>query len=130
MLKMIFLAAAALSSSALAAHRNTPDVQLQKALAGRVPGKPVDCISLWGSNSTQIIDGKAIIYKVGSKLYVNEPRSGASALRDDDILVTHTFGSQLCSIDTVRLVDRNAHFPRGFVSLGQFVPYTKVKTIS
>lgn len=80
-----------------------------------------------GVNSTQIIDGKAIIYRDGSRLYVNVPRSGADTLRDDDILVTRTFGSQLCSIDMVRLIDRSSRFPRGFVSLGQFVPYTKVK---
>jgi hypothetical protein len=41
--------------------------------------------------------------------------------------VTKTFGSQLCSIDTVNLIDRASRFPHGFVSLGQFVPYTKVK---
>ena len=128
MLKSVLLAAVALAAPALASHRDTADVQLQKAIAGRVAGKPVNCISLSGSNSSQVIDGKAIIYQVGGKLYVNEPRSGASSLRSDDILVTRTFGSQLCSIDTVQLVDRAARFPRGFVSLGQFVPYTRVKT--
>jgi hypothetical protein len=108
--------------------RDTPDVQLQKALAGRVAGKPVNCISLSGTDGSQIIDGKAIIYRVGGKLYVNEPRSGAETLRDDDILVTRTFGSQLCSIDTVRLIDRGSRFAHGFVSLGQFTPYSRVKT--
>ena len=127
MLKTLLLAAVALASPAVAAHRDTPDVQLQKVLAGRVAGKPTNCISLWGSNSSQIINGKAIIYKVGSRLYVNEPRSGADTLRDDDILVTRTFGSQLCSIDTVRLLDRGSRFPRGFVTLGQFVPYSRDK---
>ncbi|GAA3718352.1 hypothetical protein GCM10022268_28350 [Sphingomonas cynarae] len=127
MLKTMFLAAVVLATPAVAAHRDTPDVQLQKALEGRVAGKPVNCISLSSTNSSRIIDGKAIIYRVGGRLYVNEPRSGAASLRDDDILVTRTFGSRLCSIDMVRLVDRGSRFPRGFVSLGQFVPYNKVK---
>ena len=127
MLKTMLLAAVAFATPAIATHRDTPDVQLQKALAGRVAGKPINCISLSGSNGTQIIDGKAIIYRVGGRLYVNEPRAGAESLRDDDILVTRTFGSQLCSIDTVNLVDRGSRFPRGFVSLGQFVPYSRVK---
>jgi hypothetical protein len=127
MLKTLLIAAVAVATPAVAAHRDTPEIQLQKALAGRVAGKPTKCISLWGANSSQIIDGKAIIYHVGGRLYVNEPRSGAASLRDDDILVTRTFGSQLCSIDTVRLIDRASRFPRGFVSLGEFVPYTKVK---
>jgi hypothetical protein len=60
-------------------------------------------------------------------VYFNEPRSGAESLRDDDILVTRMFGSQLCSIDTARLIDRASRFPRGFFSPGQFVSYTKVK---
>lgn len=125
MLKTIMLAAALLAAPVVAARRETPDVQMAKALAGRVAQKPVNCISLWGSDSTQIIEGRAIIYKVGSKLYVNVPRSGAKSLREDDILVTRTFGSQLCSIDTVRLVDRGARFPRGFVVLDQFIPYAR-----
>ena len=127
MLKLMLLAAVNLANPAIAARRDAPDVQLQKMLVGRVAGKPVNCISLSGSNSSEIIDGKAIVYRVGSRLYVNEPRSGAQSLHRDDLLVTHTFGSQLCSIDTVRLIDRGSRFPRGFVSLGQFVPYSKIK---
>jgi hypothetical protein len=127
MLKSLLIAAVALATPAVAAHRDTPEIQLQKALAGRVAGKPTNCISMSGANSSEIIDGKAIIYRVGGRLYVNEPRSGAESLRDDDILVTRMFGSQLCSIDTVRLIDRASRFPRGFVSLGRFVPYTKIK---
>ena len=123
MLKLMLLAAVTLANPAIAARRDAPDVQLQKMLVGRVAGKPVNCISLSGSNSSEIIDGKAIVYRVGSRLYVNEPRSGAQSLHRDDILVTRTTGSQLCSIDTVRLIDRGSRFPRGFVSLGQFVPY-------
>lgn len=123
----LILAAALVATPGLAARRDAPDVQLQKLLAGRVAGPPVDCISLFGVTSSQIIDGKAIVYRSGSRLYVNEPRSGANTLDDDDILVTRTFGSQLCSIDSVRLVDRTSRFPRGFVLLGKFVPYTKPK---
>ena len=79
------------------------------------------------AGSSQVIDGTAIVYQLGNTLYVNRPRGGADQLDDNSILVTNTFGSQLCSIDTVRLIDRNSYFPRGFVSLGEFVPYTKPK---
>ena len=127
MMKMLLISAIAVATPAVAAHRDAPDAELQKALSGRVAGAPTNCLSLSSVTSSQIIDGKAIIYRVGGRLYVNEPTSGAQSLRDDDILVTRTFSSQLCSIDTVRLVDRASRFPRGFVSLGKFVPYTKVK---
>jgi len=127
MLKPLLIAALAIAAPAIAAPRDTPDVQLEKALAGRAAGKPVNCITLSGVDGTQIIDGRAILYRDGGRLYLNVPRAGADQLRRDDILVTHTIGSQLCSIDVVQLVDRDSRFPRGFVSLGQFVPYTRVK---
>ncbi len=125
MIRTLFIAAIMVASPAFAAKRDTPDIQMTKLLAGRVAGKPVNCISLTGSQSSQIIDGKAIVYRVGGRLYVNTPRSGASTLNDDDILVTRTIGSQLCSIDTVDLIDRASRIQRGFVILGQFVPYEK-----
>ncbi|NYD89167.1 hypothetical protein [Sphingomonas melonis] len=127
MLRSLLIATVALATPAVAAHPDTPEIQLETALAGRVAGKATNCITLSGVNSTQIINGKAIIYRAGSRLYLNEPRSGAESLRDDDILFTRTFGSHLCSIDTVRLIDRGSRVPRGFVSLGRFVPYTKAK---
>ena len=101
------------------------ETKLAKALAGRVAGKPVNCINLRDIRSSTIFDRTAILYDAGGKLYLNRPRSGASSLDNDDILVTKTNSSQLCSIDMVRLVDRTAHFPTGFVTLGEFVPYSK-----
>ncbi|WP_010542966.1 hypothetical protein [Sphingomonas elodea] len=124
------LAGAALLAAPVAnaqRHRPTPDERLAKLLAGRVAGKPVDCISLSMTGSSQVVDGKAIVYTVGNTLYVNEPRGGADQLDGNSILVTNTFGAQLCSIDIVRLIDRNSFFPRGFLSLGEFVPYTRPK---
>jgi hypothetical protein len=131
MLKSLFVAAAVIAAPAVAtagpAPRDTPEVQLQKAIGDRVPGKPVSCIDLRSSQSSQVIDKKAIVYRSGSKLYVNVPRSGAERLDDDDLLVTSTFGSQLCRNDPVHLVNRGMRYPTGFVQLGDFVPYTKVK---
>ncbi|UZK67425.1 hypothetical protein [Sphingomonas sp. M1-B02] len=127
LLQALALGTALLATPAALAQRDTPEVKLAKLLEGRTAGAPVDCINLSTTRSSEIIDGKAIVYHSGNRLYVNEPRSGASTLRDDDVLVTRTNGSQLCSIDTVQLVDRGAQFPRGFVMLGKFVPYSKVK---
>ena len=118
------------SATALAADRDNSknEAKLAAAIAGRVAGKPVDCINLRDVRSSQIIDGTAIVYDTGGgKLYVNRPRTAADWLDSDDILVTKTYGSDLCSLDTVSLVDRGARMQRGFVGLGQFVPYTKVK---
>jgi hypothetical protein len=127
LLAILCLGAATIAAPAIAGERQSPEMKLQKLLDGRIAGKPVDCINLSSVSSSQIIDGRAIVYRVGARLYVNEPRSGADRLDDDDVMVTRTFGSQLCSIDTVHLVDSTSRFPRGFVQLGKFVPYTKPK---
>jgi len=99
--------------------------ELARVLKGRIPGRPINCINLSTITSTRIIAGTAIIYDAGRTIYVNRPRSGADWLRRDDVLLTRTTGNRLCSIDTVRLVDRAARIPRGFVALDRFVPYTR-----
>ena len=102
--------------------------QLAKALAGRVAGKPVSCIDPRLNSETQIIDKTAILYGSGRTIYVQRP-DNASALDDDDILVTELRGSgQLCDIDVVKLHDRSGGWYRGFVGLRKFVPYTRAQT--
>ncbi|MEN2785090.1 hypothetical protein ACFOKI_14330 [Sphingomonas qilianensis] len=107
--------------------RLTPEAKLAKLLDGRVAGKPVNCLNLRDIRSSEIIDDTAIVYRMGRTLYVNRPRGGAESLDGNDVLLTRTYTGSLCSIDTVNLIDRNTQFQRGFVSLGQFVPYTKPK---
>jgi len=113
---------------AQAAPRDKPAEEWQRLTAGRVPGKPVRCLSQTSITSSYIIPGKAIVYRIGSRTYVNQPRSGADTLRRDDVLLTRNIGTQLCRTDSVRLIDRNSRFVRGFVVLGDFVPYTKPRT--
>lgn len=126
---MIFAAAAlaAIPATASAREKLAPEEQLAKLLEGRVAGEPQNCIPLSMARSSQVIDKTAIVYRVGSTLWVNRPEGGASSLDDDDILVTKLSGSQLCSIDAVQLRDRSSHMYSGFVSLGKFVPYRRVK---
>jgi hypothetical protein len=116
------------SATALAAKPDNSknEAKLTAALAGRVAGKPVDCINMRDIRSSQIIDRTAIVYDLGGgTLYVNRPRMGADSLDSDNILVTKTYSSELCSIDTINLIDRGSRFQTGFVGLGEFVPYTK-----
>lgn len=125
----LFIAAAlaAVPAASSAREKLAPEDQLAKLLEGRVAGEPQNCLSLTSINSSQVIDKTAIVYRSGSTLWVNRPEGGAQSLDDDDILVTKTTGSQLCSIDTVELRDRSSHMYSGFVSLGKFVPYRRAK---
>ncbi|WP_375271882.1 hypothetical protein [Sphingomonas sp.] len=114
------------ATSSTAAPRPDANAELRQLLAGRVAGKPIDCLPLTTITGNTIVTGRAIVYRVGARLYVNEPRGdGARWLHRDDVLVTRTVGSNLCRLDIVRLLDRTSRIPGPFVSLGQFVPYTK-----
>ena len=103
--------------------------RLAKLLGDRVAGKPVDCVSLRQLGSSTIIDGSAIAYEAGATIFVNRPRSGADALEDDydTVLVTSSPLSQLCKLDSVRLVSRTTGIYKGFVTLDAFVPYRRPK---
>lgn len=124
------LVAAALATTAMSATQaarvdERGEARLARITDGRVAGKPVSCLDMRNVSSTEIVDRTAIVYRVGSRLYVNRPDSGAHSLRRDDVLLTRNYDSRLCSVDSVRLIDRGSHFQRGFVGLGKFVPYSK-----
>lgn len=121
----LFAATALIAVPSAARERLAPEAELAKLLEGRVAGAPQNCISLSSARSSQVIDKTAIVYRIGSTLWVNRPDGGATSLDDDDVLVTRLTGNQLCSIDTVELRDRSSLFYSGFVSLGEFVPYRR-----
>ena len=121
----VILGSMLLAGPALAANPRG-EAELERAIAGRVAGEPVDCINLRGATSSQIIDDTAIVYRIGSTLYVNRPRSGAEGLDRDDTMINRLFGdSRLCNTDAVRTVDLHSGFMTGVVLLGDFVPYRR-----
>jgi hypothetical protein len=124
------LAGAALLAPAMVQARPhlSPAQQLARETEGRVAGDPVDCIDLRRVRGSRIINDTAIVYDAGSVIYVNEPKSGADSLDQWDTLVTRTHDTRLCSIDTVHLYDTSSRMQTGFVLLGDFVPYRKVRT--
>jgi hypothetical protein len=131
-MKTVFVSAVAmtalLSQPALAAPHANPkgEAKLAAALDGMQAGPPVNCIDLQRIQSSEIMDGTAIVYRMDSRrLYVNRPVNGASSLRSNLILITKTPSTQLCNIDIVRLRDQGSNFAAGFVGLGKFVPYVK-----
>lgn len=106
------------------AHTDDPAADpLTKITEGRVAGKPQRCIALTQTYSSRIVDNTAIVYRVGNIYYVNRPRSGTKSLDDNALMVVRTFGSQLCELDTIDLLDRYSRGLRGFVILGPFIPY-------
>lgn len=121
----------ALSALIGGAAQAAPDheAELERALAGRIAGEPVQCIDLHRVQSSRVITDTAIIYRAGSTIYVNRPDNGADSLNRNDTMVTRLFGSnRLCNIDTVTMVDPVSGTFTGIVFLGDFVPYRRVET--
>ena len=117
---------AMLGGAAVAAPPLAPEEQIAKAIAGRVAGKPTDCIWQRDIRSSHIVDGTAILYEMSNgTIIVNRPTSGAGFLHRDLALITRTYSDQLCNIDIVTLYDTAARFERGSIGLGPFVPYPR-----
>ncbi|MFM9852394.1 MAG: hypothetical protein ACKVOJ_06255 [Sphingomonadaceae bacterium] len=132
-MRLVSIIAVSLLASSCAVGPNSPYAQakdaayiadLDKALAGKVAGKPQNCINLTQSYSTEQIGDKTILYKVNRKfLYRNDLRSSCPNLGRDYGLVTRIYGSQLCQGDLVQPTDFTTGFSGGVCSLGAFVPY-------
>lgn len=123
-------AAALLAGPALQAKpRLTPQQELAKLLEGREPGKPTNCLSSFDTREMRVLDKTAIVYGRGNTIWVNVPKN-ADDLDDDEVMVTKTYGSQLCSLDIVHTMDRTSHLTTGFISLGEFVPYRRVPKVA
>jgi len=103
--------------------------RLEKELAGKVAGTPVNCISDFNATNTIRISDDILLYRVSRNLvYKNNLRSSCPGLaRDNDIIVSEQFGSQKCRGDFLKLVDRTSGIPGPVCSLGEFVPYRKDK---
>ncbi|MDO7842835.1 hypothetical protein [Sphingomonas immobilis] len=122
------VAALAITGTAAEAKRLPPEEQIAKAIAGRVEGKPVNCLQTTQIRSSQIIDRTAILYTTNDgTIYVQRP-SGKEFLDSNDILVSEPRNGQTCSIDIVRLIDQGSRMQSGSIGLNEFVPYKKVKT--
>jgi hypothetical protein len=101
--------------------------ELDKALAGRVAGAPVNCLPHYSSDNMQIIDDWTILFKDGRTVYLQNPRGGCPGIGSRrNVLVTRLVGStQLCNGDINHLVDPVSGIGGGSCVFSQFVPYTR-----
>jgi hypothetical protein len=118
-----FLAFGAVGEAAAAAPQS-----LDAARAGRTAGAAVPCINQRTIDSSTVFNGAIVYRELGGKLYVNKPDKGrCTILTPDRQLVTRTAGTQLCRLDSVRVVDLVTHMEYGSCTLDDFVPYAKQK---
>lgn len=101
---------------------------LEKALAGRVAGKPQGCIPLNEFRNIRIIDRNTILAEgTGGRIWRNDLGGGCPGLSSDLTIVTKSSLPQHCRGDIFRVVDTAIPATFSACGFGDFVPYTKVK---
>ena len=100
------------------------EAKLARMLEGRTAGEPVKCISALRNNRIQVMEHIGIVYDAGDTIYVARA-TDPDALDHWEVPVIDRFGSQLCSNDIMRTVDRSGGYITGPLFLEDFVPYTR-----
>ncbi|CUS44082.1 MAG: hypothetical protein V4610_05185 [Pseudomonadota bacterium] len=100
---------------------------LDKALAGRTPGTPVDCIDRNFASGPQIIDGSTLLYQSGRQVWRNDLEAQCPSLRPTSVLIIEAHGSQMCRNDLFRATESGSAVPGPICRLGRFTPYEKPK---
>lgn len=100
---------------------------LQRELAGRVPGRPVHCLPTYQSNDMVTIDDRTILFRSGRTTYLNNFHGSCSNLGSGGyaLLTKQYGGSGLCEGDIAQVIDTANGFTVGSCAIGEFVPYIK-----
>ena len=109
-----------------AAMQEKGDQLLAKTLEGRVAGKPENCLPTGFTDGPQIVGDSLIYRQSGKRLWRTQVRDRCPFLRDDQIVVSILYGTNVCRNDRFRLVDRGVPIASGDCTFGDFVPYDKV----
>lgn len=101
---------------ALLAARDDP-------LAGRVPGRPVECLDLSRVQGPDIVDSHTILYRQNRRrIWRTGPVGACSPMRTGDTLIVELYSSQICHNDRFR-PRAPGSLPGGQCRFDRFVPY-------
>ncbi|MEO5493764.1 MAG: hypothetical protein ABIR08_07030 [Sphingomonas sp.] len=93
-------------------------------LAGRIAGKPVDCVDQSQLGGPDIVDNRTILYRQSlRRIWRNDLPAACAGLRPNTTLIVDIYGSQLCRNDHFRTRDTGSIIPGPICRLGKFTPY-------
>lgn len=123
-LSALAIASLALTGTAASAQsaQEEGEAELAEMIEGRIAGEPQSCITAMRSDEIEVIEHVGVVYDAGDTIWVARAKNPRS-LGYNDVPIFERFGSQLCTTDIVRTIDRYAHFTTGSVFLEDFVPY-------
>jgi hypothetical protein len=124
------LIAAALGSCTTTPEPSQPSPQAQqdlaKLLAGKTAGPKISCLPNYNANDMQIIDGRNVAFKLGSRtVYLMHLSPGCEQLASGHYaLLAKQFGGMgYCQGDIVHVFDSVSHFTAGSCGIDAIVPY-------
>lgn len=113
--------------AALGAVTASDSKDLDRALAGRVAGKPETCLSNSRISNPQAIGNQTLLYRDGARVWRNDLPDACPGLNEDALIVTEVFGGQLCRNDQFYTLQRGGGGIAGLrCRLGNFVPWDRV----
>ena len=123
-LSALAIASLALTGTAASAQsaQEKGEAKLAEMIEGRTAGEPQSCITAMRSNDIEIVEHVGVVYDAGDTIWVARAKNPRS-LSYNDVPIFDRFGSQLCTTDIMRTIDRYSHFTTGSVFLEDFVPY-------
>lgn len=100
--------------------------QLDEALAGFTPGKPVNCVENRDLRGPEAYGDTTLLFRASRKLiWRTETRGSCNDVKRGDALITRQYTSRLCKGDVARTADLHSGFQTGTCIIGEFVPYRK-----
>ena len=123
----LMIVAAALLAGGSQAQQSPPpgtSPKLDRALAGRTAGQPIDCIT--HRAKMQVVDDWTILFRDRGIVYVQHPRGGCHGLDNGMTLIRDQFATpRMCAGDINQIVDVRTGFGTGACVYSEFIPYRK-----
>ena len=100
----------------------------QTLIAGKVPGRPMDCLPTYQQNDMSVIDGHSVAFRSGTRTaYLVQFTPGYELLDAGHYaLLSRQFGgARLCRGDIQQVVDIMNRTTVGSCTVASIIPYTR-----
>lgn len=95
-------------------------------LAGRIAGRPQQCLPLQQIGGPDIVDARTILYRQGGRrIWRVSPVGHCPGLRPFTRLIVDLYGTRICRNDRFRTLDVNSTIPGPYCRFGNFTPYDR-----
>ena len=106
-------------------YQQRSDAEFAELVEGYEAGEATQCINVFNGNRVRVVENVGIVYERGDTMWVARVRNPRS-LGPWDVPIFERYGSQLCTHDIRRTVDRSTGMISGIPFFDDFVAYREV----